>query len=168
MPLLDSFQVDHTKMIAPAVRVAKKMKTPSGDMVTVYDLRFCIPNDEKIKSKAMHTLEHLFAGFIREHLNGDGVEIIDVSPMGCRTGFYMSAIGEPSEQDVAKAWEASMAKILEVSSQDEIPELNKFQCGSYKMHSLKGAKKVAKQVLKKGVGVMDNKELQLNLEAKGH
>jgi len=168
MPLLDSFKVDHTKMIAPAVRVAKKMKTPSGDMVTVYDLRFCIPNEEKIKSKAIHTLEHLFAGFMREHLNGDGVEIIDVSPMGCRTGFYMSAIGEPSEQDVAKAWEASMAKILEVGSQDEIPELNKYQCGSYKMHSLKGAKKVAKRVLKKGVGVMDNKELQLDLEARDH
>ena len=168
MPLLDSFKVDHTKMIAPAVRVAKKMKTPSGDMITVYDLRFCIPNEEKIKSKAIHTLEHLFAGFIRESLNGDGVEIIDVSPMGCRTGFYMSAIGEPSEQNVAQAWEASMTKILEVGSQAEIPELNKYQCGSYKMHSLKGAKKVAKQVLKKGVGIMDNNELQLDLEEDAH
>ncbi|MED5501956.1 MAG: S-ribosylhomocysteine lyase, partial [Pseudomonadota bacterium] len=27
MPLLDSFMVDHTKMNAPAVRVAKQMKT---------------------------------------------------------------------------------------------------------------------------------------------
>ena len=40
MPLLDSFTVDHTKMIAPAVRVAKKMSTPSGDDITVFDLRF--------------------------------------------------------------------------------------------------------------------------------
>lgn len=31
MPLLDSFKVDHTKMPAPAVRLAKTMKTPKGD-----------------------------------------------------------------------------------------------------------------------------------------
>ena len=31
MPLLDSFTVDHTRMAAPAVRVAKTMKTPHGD-----------------------------------------------------------------------------------------------------------------------------------------
>ena len=28
MPLLDSFKVDHTRMKAPAVRVAKTMRTP--------------------------------------------------------------------------------------------------------------------------------------------
>lgn len=39
MPLLDSFKVDHTKMKAPAVRLAKKMVTPHGDRLTVFDLR---------------------------------------------------------------------------------------------------------------------------------
>ncbi len=161
MPLLDSFTVDHTKMIAPAVRVAKKIKSPSGDNITVYDLRFTIPNQEQIKEKAIHTLEHLFAGFMRNYLNADDVEIIDISPMGCRTGFYMSVIGKPSEQKVAEAWESSMKDILEVESKADIPELNKYQCGSYKMHSLKSAKKVANKVLKKGVGIMDNEMLKL-------
>ncbi len=41
MPLLDSFTVDHTRMEAPAVRVAKTMNTPHGDTITVFDLRFC-------------------------------------------------------------------------------------------------------------------------------
>ena len=41
MPLLDSFTVDHTRMEAPAVRVAKTMNTPHGDAITVFDLRFC-------------------------------------------------------------------------------------------------------------------------------
>ena len=90
MPLLDSFKVDHTRMHAPAVRVAKTMTTPKGDTITVFDLRFCIPNKEILPEKGIHTLEHLFAGFMRDHLNGNGVEIIDISPMGCRTGFYMS------------------------------------------------------------------------------
>lgn len=162
MPTLDSFKVDHTKMIAPAVRVAKNIKTPSGDVITVYDLRFCMPNEAKIKAKAIHTLEHLFAGFIREHINGKDAEVIDVSPMGCRTGFYMSVIGMPSEREVANAWEASMEDILRVGSKAEIPELNKYQCGSYKLHSLKGAKEAAKEVLEKGVGVMDNETLKLS------
>ena len=39
MPLLDSFTVDHTRMEAPAVRVAKTMNTPHGDTITVFDLR---------------------------------------------------------------------------------------------------------------------------------
>ena len=51
MPLLDSFTVDHTRMEAPAVRVAKTMNTPHGDAITVFDLRFCIPNKEVMPEK---------------------------------------------------------------------------------------------------------------------
>ncbi len=162
MPLLDSFTVDHTKMPAPAVRKAKTMQTPCGDIITVFDLRFYRPNIEKMSGAGIHTLEHLFAGFMRDHLNSKKVEIIDISPMGCRTGFYMSVIGEPSEKKVATAWKKSMRDILKVKKKKDIPELNKYQCGSYKMHSLKDAKKIAKDVLKKGIGVMDNEALQLS------
>ena len=163
MPLLDSFLVDHTIMPAPAVRVAKTMQSPSGDTITVFDLRFCKPNKEIIGERGIHTLEHLFAGFMREHLNSDSVEIIDISPMGCRTGFYMSLLGEPSEQEVAKAWEASMRDVLEVKSQSDIPELNIYQCGTYTMHSLNEAKEVAQNVIDRGIGIMNNEELKLDL-----
>ena len=104
MPLLDSFKVDHTKMKAPAVRLAKTMTTPKGDKISVFDLRFFAPNVEMMGEKGTHTLEHLFAGYIRERLSASDVEIIDVSPMGCRTGFYMSLIGTPVETRVADAW----------------------------------------------------------------
>ncbi len=165
MPLLDSFCVDHTKMPAPAVRKAKTMQTPCGDTITVYDLRFTKPNVEKMDAKGLHTLEHLFAGFMREHLNSKKVEIIDISPMGCRTGFYMSVIGKPSEKRVAKAWEKSMQDVLNVKSKKDIPELNIYQCGSYKMHSLKNAKKIAQKVLDSGIGIMSNKKLKLSKKA---
>ncbi|AXH13797.1 S-ribosylhomocysteine lyase [Malaciobacter mytili LMG 24559] len=161
MPLLDSFRVDHTIMPAPAVRVAKTMKSPSGDVITVYDLRFCIPNKKMLGEKGIHTLEHLFAGFIRNHLNSDKVEIIDVSPMGCRTGFYMSLLGNPSEEVVATAWKKSMEDVIKVKSQNDIPELNEYQCGTYKMHSLEEAKQIAQEVLNNGIGVMSNKDLFL-------
>ena len=163
MPLLDSFTVDHTIMPAPAVRRAKGMTTPSGDAITVFDLRFCKPNEAIMGEKGIHTLEHLFAGFMRDHLNSGRTEIIDVSPMGCRTGFYMSVIGTPSEAEVAEAWRASMEDILKVESQNDIPELNVYQCGTYTMHSLDEAQAIAGGILKEGIGVMDNDALKLDL-----
>jgi S-ribosylhomocysteine lyase len=162
MPLLDSFTVDHTKMPAPAVRIAKTMTTPSGDDITVFDLRFCVPNKEILSEKGIHTLEHLFAGFMRDHLNSENVEIIDISPMGCRTGFYMSLIGTPKKKIVVKAWEASMKDVLKVEKQSDIPELNIYQCGTYTMHSLEEAKEIAHNVLDKGIGTMSNKALKLS------
>ncbi len=161
MPLLDSFRVDHTKMTAPAVRVAKTMKTKRGEIITVLDLRIYKPNKAKMTGRGIHTLEHLFAGFIRNHLNSKDIEIIDCSPMGCRTGFYMSLLGTPSEKNVAKAVMKAMKDVLKVKSESEIPELNVYQCGTYKMHSLKSAKKTAKFVVKNGVGTMDNNKLFL-------
>ena len=163
MPLLDSFKVDHTQMKAPAVRVAKTMESKHNDTVTVFDLRFTLPNvEENLSSEGIHTLEHLFAGFMRDHLNNKDVEIIDLSPMGCRTGFYMSLFGAPQEDVVAQAWEASMNDVLNVASQKEIPELNKYQCGTYKMHSLDDAKNIAQKVLDKKVSIMKNEDLPLD------
>lgn len=161
MPLLDSFTVDHTRMAAPAVRVAKTMKTPHGDTITVFDLRFCIPNKEVMPERGIHTLEHLFAGFMRNHLNGEGIEIIDISPMGCRTGFYMSLIGTPAEEQVASAWKAAMEDVLKVQDQNKIPELNEYQCGTYEMHSLSEAQDIARHIIAMPVLVNHNQELEL-------
>lgn len=163
MPLLDSFKVDHTKMPAPALRLAKTMTTPKGDEISVFDLRFCRPNQEILSEKGIHTLEHLFAGFMREHLNGEGIEIIDISPMGCRTGFYMSLIGVPKEDRVLEAWRRSMEDILTLKSEEEIPELNIYQCGTACMHSLKEAQEIARTVLDQGISIMDNEALKLQL-----
>lgn len=161
MPLLDSFTVDHTRMDAPAVRVAKTMSTPNNDKITVFDLRFCLPNQEILSEKGIHTLEHLFAGFMRDHLNSDGVEIIDLSPMGCRTGFYMSLIGTPSEQQVAAAWKAAMEDVLKVQDQSQIPELNEYQCGTYVMHSLEEAQAIARKIVQHDIGINSNQTLAL-------
>ncbi len=81
---------------------------------------------------------------------------------GCRTGFYMSLLGSPKKKEIIGAWENSMRDILEVKSKKDIPELNIYQCGSYKMHSLKDAKRIAKRVLKRGISKMKNSELELD------
>ena len=100
---------------------------------------------------------------MREHLNSKNTEIIDLSPMGCRTGFYMSLLGQPSEEKVADAWEASMKDVLNVKEQKDIPELNIYQCGTYKMHSLDEAKEIAQNILNKDIDIMDNDALTLDL-----
>ncbi|MFW6308333.1 MAG: S-ribosylhomocysteine lyase [Campylobacterales bacterium] len=162
MPVLDSFKVDHTIMKAPAVRLAKGMSTPAGDALSIFDLRFCKPNEDMLSEKGIHTLEHLFASSMREHLNASDVEIIDVSPMGCRTGFYMSLIGSPSEDRVKEAWWRSMNDIVMIKPDVAIPEANEKQCGSYKMHSLDEAKEICRYVINSGIGVMNNEELLLD------
>ena len=162
MPLLDSFTVDHKIMNAPAVRIAKTMSTPSGDTITVFDLRFNKPNKAMMGERGIHTLEHLFAGFIRSHLNANDIEIIDVSPMGCRTGFYMSVIGTPDETRVGEAWLASMQDVLAVKLLEDIPELNEYQCGTCNMHSLKDAQEIAQEIISKGIGINKNKDLALD------
>ena len=164
MPILDSFTVDHTKMVGAGIRIAKQIDTPRGDKITIIDLRFCTPNKEILSEKGIHTLEHLFAGFMRKYLNSADVEIIDISPMGCRTGFYMSLLGDPTYLKIKYAWTHSMLDVLEVKKKKDIPELNRYQCGTYKMHSLKEAKKIARVVLNREIKELNNKDLKLDTD----
>lgn len=163
MPLLDSFKVNHTIMQAPAVRLAKSMVTPLGDHISVYDLRFCKPNVQMLPPKGMHTFEHLFAGFMRDHLNSDAIEIIDISPMGCRTGFYMSLIGEPSELQIVDAWYDSCKDIIKsINDKISIPEANIYQCGSCEYHSVEEAKKIAEDIVNAKIKINKNEDILLN------
>ena len=81
--------------------------------------------------------------------------------MGCRMGFYMSVIGYPS--DVVRAWELSMHDILGIATQKDIPELNSKQCGSYKMHPLNEAREIARHILTRGIGVIKNEDIMLEI-----
>jgi S-ribosylhomocysteine lyase len=55
-----------------------------------------------------------------------------------------------------------MKDVLGVKEQKDIPELNIYQCGTYKMHSLEDAKEIASKVLERHIGVMDNDALTLD------
>ena len=87
---VESFNLDHTKVTAPYVRTASKKTGPRGDVVSKFDIRFTQPNKEVLSTGGMHTIEHLVAEYIRDELDG----IIDFSPMGCRTGFYLTVFGD--------------------------------------------------------------------------
>ena len=131
--VVESFTMDHTKVVAPFVRSCGRIKTPHGDVISKYDLRFTQPNKQAIPTASIHALEHLLAGFMREELT----DIIDLSPMGCRTGFYLIRVGEMTETDVAAAWMRAMEKVLKANA---VPAANPVQCGNYRDLSLFGAK----------------------------
>jgi len=136
---IESFELDHTKITAPFVRKAALFKGEKGDFVTKFDLRFVQPNVEAMPSAAIHTLEHLLAGYLREEIDG----IIDMSPMGCRTGFYLTIWGDVSEEDMKKALIAALDK---VARSTEVPAVTAKECGNYRDHSLFSAIEYAKYV----------------------
>ncbi len=141
--LVESFTLDHTKVKAPFVRQCTVYKGEKGDLVTKYDIRFKQPNEDELQSSGIHTLEHLMATYIREYMDG----IIDLSPMGCRTGFYLTVWGSP-EVDVVKA--AVLKALQDVEKADSIPAENPVQCGNYRLHSLPLAKEYASEILSLG------------------
>jgi len=55
-----------------------------------------------------------------------------------------------------------MKDVLNVHSKKEIPELNVYQCGTYKMHSLKEAKDISMKVITRGIKKMSNKKLSMS------
>ena len=149
MANVESFDLDHSKVHAPYVRLAGLKRTPSGDAVSKYDLRLLQPNAAAIDPAAIHTLEHLLAGYLRDHLQG----VLDVSPMGCRTGMYMAVIAEPDEQAVLEAFESALR---DVAAHDRpIPGVSELECGNYRDHDLKAARAHAEDALQAGLKVQE-------------
>lgn len=149
MANVESFDLDHTKVNAPYVRLAGVKKTPRGDTISKYDLRLLQPNQGAIESAALHTLEHLLAGYLRDHVK----DVVDVSPMGCRTGMYMAVIGEPDEQGILKAFEAALK---DTAGHDRpIPGVSELECGNYRDHNLMAARQHARAALEQGLKVQE-------------
>lgn len=146
MEKVESFELDHRKVKAPYVRKCCILEGIKGDKVTKFDLRFLQPNKEAFGTAGMHGLEHLLAHTLREELDN----IIDLSPMGCRTGFYLSLFGDRDPKEIKEALEKSLEKVLKAK---EIPAKNEIQCGNYKDLSLFSAKEYAKEALNKGLSL---------------
>ncbi|HHY37096.1 MAG TPA: S-ribosylhomocysteine lyase [Firmicutes bacterium] len=137
---VESFQLDHRKVKAPYVRKADRLVGPRGDVVTKFDLRFLQPNAGAMPTDALHTLEHLLAVYLREELEG----VIDLSPMGCRTGFYLTLFGEQEVEKVREALKRALERVLAATG---VPAANEIQCGNFRDHSLAGAREYARAVL---------------------
>lgn len=137
MKRIASFEVDHTTL-----QKGMYISRIDGDIVT-YDIRTRRPNVEEVMDNAsIHTVEHLFATFVRNSPFSD--KIIYFGPMGCRTGFYFLVRDMRHEDAIALTHDA-FAFIA--SYEGEIPGASAAECGNYREHSLDGAKTEARNFL---------------------
>lgn len=139
---VESFNLDHTKVKAPYVRLACVTDGDHGDKIYKYDLRVCQPNQDYMEMPALHSLEHLMAELSRNHSD----KIIDISPMGCQTGFYIALLNLPEYNDALNLIEKTLQDVLTAT---EVPACNVVQCGWAASHSLTGAQKIAQYLLDK-------------------
>ncbi len=137
---VESFNLDHTKVKAPYVRLVGVTEGPNGDKIHKYDIRFKQPNKAHMDMDALHSIEHLMAENIRNHLD----HVVDISPMGCQTGFYLAVLNHDDYDEILNALEQTFKDVL---AADEVPACNEVQCGWAANHSLEGAKQLAQEML---------------------
>lgn len=145
--IVESFELDHTIVKAPYVRLISEEFGPKGDVITNFDIRLIQPNANSMDTAGLHTIEHLLAKLIRERIDG----MIDCSPFGCRTGFHMIMWGKHSSTDIAKVIKSSLEAIAEAVTWDDVPGTTIESCGNYTDHSLHSAREWAKLILSQGI-----------------
>ncbi|AEV95750.1 S-ribosylhomocysteine lyase [Pediococcus claussenii] len=144
---VESFELDHTKVKAPYVRLITVEEGSKGDKISNFDLRLVQPNENAIPTAGLHTIEHLLAGLLRDRMDG----VIDCSPFGCRTGFHLITWGEHSTTEVAKALKSSLEAIANDIKWEDVPGTDIYSCGNYRDHSLFSAKEWSKKILSEGI-----------------
>ncbi|MCC2248358.1 MAG: S-ribosylhomocysteine lyase [Bacillota bacterium] len=137
---VESFNLDHTKVKAPYVRLVGVTEGTNGDKVYKYDIRFKQPNKAHMEMDGLHSIEHLMAENIRNHMDN----VLDIGPMGCQTGFYLAIMNHDNYDEVLDTIEKTLQDVLKA---DEVPACNEVQCGWAANHSLEGAKEIAKEML---------------------
>ncbi len=130
MKLIKSFEIDHDKL-----EKGLYISRIDGDIVT-FDMRFVKPNTPPyLPQKALHTIEHLVATYVRNSEYSDFV--VYFGPMGCRTGFYILLRGLDNKTSVELIKDAvKFCKDFE----GEIHGSKKKECGNYLEHDLITAK----------------------------
>lgn len=126
---IQSFTVDHDKL-EPGLYISRADGT-----VTTYDLRTRKPNaGDYMDNLTMHSVEHLFATYIRS--SSIGSKVLYFGPMGCQTGFYLLVDSTPKEQ-VLEAIEAVLRQIIAYTG--PVFGAARKECGNYRNLNLEAA-----------------------------
>lgn len=143
MEKIASFTVNHIKL-QPGIYVSRKDKVGS-ETITTFDLRMTSPNEEPVMNTAeIHTIEHLGATFLRNHLTYKD-KVIYFGPMGCRTGFYLLLAGDLDSKEIVPLITETFEFIRDY--QGEVPGASPMDCGNYLDMNLGMANYLAKRYL---------------------
>lgn len=144
MEKIDSFKINHL-VLMPGVYVSRRDTTPSGDVLTTFDVRLTAPNREPAcDPAALHTIEHLAATFLRNHPQWRD-RIIYWGPMGCLTGCYFIVSGNYESADILPLLVETFRFAAEFEG--EIPGATPRDCGNYSFNNLPEAKRIAARFL---------------------
>ena len=137
MKKIASFTVDHTTL-ETGIYVSRI----DGD-ITTYDLRTRKPNcGDVMDHSTMHTLEHMFATYVRNSEISD--DVIYFGPMGCQTGFYLLIRNADNDKVLAVT-----KKVLSdiTNHEGDVFGNSEIECGNYRTLDLQKAKDEAKKYL---------------------
>lgn len=134
---ISSFSVDHD-LIDEGIYISRI----DGD-ITTYDMRTRKPNmGDYMDNITMHSVEHMFATYIRNSKIGD--DVIYFGPMGCRTGFYL-LVRDADNALVLKVVKEVLEKIAFEAT--EMFGASRTECGNYLELDLNLAKREAERYL---------------------
>lgn len=144
MKKIASFTVNHLAL-RRGVYLSRRDVTPSGDVITTFDVRMKEPNREPaLKGATIHTIEHLAATYLRNHPEW-ATRIIYWGPMGCLTGNYLIVSGDYTSAELLPLLRETFDFIA--GFEGEIPGATARDCGNYTFNDLPDAKAEARRFL---------------------
>ena len=144
MDKIPSFTIDHTRL-EPGIYVSRRDITPSGDVITTFDIRMTRPNRQPaLDPKALHAMEHLAATYLRKSPEWRE-RIIYWGPMGCCTGNYLLLSGKYDSEDILPLIKETMEFVADFDG--EVPGASARDCGNYTYMDLPAARKAAREFL---------------------
>ena len=144
MEKIPSFTIDHLTLLR-GIHPSRKDLTPSGDVITTFDIRMTEPNRQPaLDPKVMHTIEHLAATYLRNCADWKD-KVVYWGPMGCCTGNYLIMQGDLYPEDIRELMKDCFRFIRDFEG--EIPGATPKDCGNYTFNDLPGAKKAAAEFL---------------------
>lgn len=156
MEKIASFTVNHLNLNR-GIYLSRRDTTPSGDVITTFDIRMSEPNRQApIDGATLHTIEHLAATFLRNHPTW-AQRVVYWGPMGCRTGNYLLLSGDYTPRDIVPLITETMEFIA--SYEGTIPGASPRDCGNYSYMNLDNARHEAKRYINEVLAVITDKNL---------
>ncbi len=138
MNRIKSFTINHNVLV-PGFYISRE----DGDVIT-YDLRTRKPNaGDYMDNASMHSLEHMFATYIRNSKMGE--DVVYFGPMGCQTGFYLLVRSTQSPKEVFAMTKEVLQQIID--HKGEVFGASAIECGHYENLSLEAARMESKMYL---------------------
>lgn len=144
MEKIASFTIDHERLLR-GIYVSRRDLTPSGDIITTFDIRMTEPNRQPAMSpQSLHAMEHLAATYLRNRPDWRD-RVVYWGPMGCCTGNYLLMQGRLEPADILELIRDTMQFVA--GYEGDIPGASARDCGNYTFMDLDAARRDARRYI---------------------